>query len=142
MGVTRNGDGDVVDDMDEIDSSHTVHGCIALRTDCREVILEEPDVDMSSVGYGMQCMDDKYSAEDVQFMQNMSTKMFQRSDKQYEAPLPLKCEDDFPLNKSVAQRRLSGLKLKFEKDSEYHERYTAVMTEMIENGFAEAVPAD
>ena len=140
VGVTRHTD--VVNDLNEIGSTHIVHGCIALRTDCREVMLDETDVDVSSVGYGMKHMDDKYSAEDVNFMQIMSTQMFQRSDKHYEAPLPLKCEDDFPLNKSVAQRRLSGLKSKFEKDSEYHKRYTAVMNEMIENGFAEVVPAD
>ena len=67
--------------------------------------------------------------------------MFQREDKHYEAPLPLKHEAPFPMNKSIALRHLTSLKSKFQRDPVYHQRYTAVMQEMLDNRFAEIVPS-
>lgn len=43
----------------------------------------------------MPGMDEKYSVEDVKFMEIMSQKMYQREDRHYEAPLPLKIRHHF-----------------------------------------------
>ncbi|KAK3890971.1 hypothetical protein Pcinc_005138 [Petrolisthes cinctipes] len=126
-----------VNEMDEFGATHLVRGCIAFKTECREVMLHFEDVEMTMTG-----MDEKYSTEDVQFMKIMSIGMFQTEDKKYEAPLPLKYEVPFPMSKSTAQKRLMNLKSKCKKDPIYHQRYSAVMKEMLDRGFAETVAPD
>lgn len=46
----------------------------------------------------------------------------------------------FPLNTSVAQRRLLSLKGKLQRDPVYHRKYSEIMQEMFASGFAEIVP--
>lgn len=126
-----------VAETDELGSTHIVRGCIAFRTECHEAMVDVEHADAT-----LPWIDEKYSAEDVKFIEIMSTKMFQRDDKHYEAPLPLKHETPFPWNKSTALRRLGRLKSKFQKDPGYHQRYSAVMQEMLDKAFAEPVPRD
>ena len=126
--------------MDEYGFSHTVHGCIALRTECREAVLDENENDHKYSD--MPGMSSEYSAEDVRFMDVMSTRMFQRTDKHYEAPLPLKSDSPFPMNRYLAEKRLQSLKRKFHKDPSYHRQYDSVIKDMLDNGFAEVVPPD
>lgn len=87
-------------------------------------------------------MDERYSAEDIRFLDIMSGRMFQREDKHYESPLPLKYEVPFPFSESIVQRCLMSLMSKFQKDPKYHQRYSAVMQEMLDSNFAEIVPPD
>ena len=80
---------------------------------------------------------DKMSQDDLSFLRIMETKMKQREDGRYEAPLPLKNEKmKFPNNKAVAVKRLDSLKRKFEKDPGYAEKYRKVMEELISLKFA------
>ena len=80
---------------------------------------------------------DKMSQDDLSFLRIMETKMKQREDGRYEAPLPLKNETmKFPNNKAVAVKRLDSLKKKFEKDPEYADKYRKVMEELINLEFA------
>ena len=74
----------------------------------------------------MPGMSGKYSPEDVRFMNLMSTRMFQRTDKYYEA---------------LAKKRLQSLKHQFHKDPGYHRQYS-VSQNILDNGFAEVVPPD
>ena len=127
------GDGNMYD----FGATHIVQGCIAFKSECREVMLNVHDAELTMPG-----MDEKYSVEDMRFMEIMSQTMHQREDRHYEAPLPLKTKAPFPLNKSVAQRRLMNLKGKFQKDPSYHQKYTEAMQEMLDNEFAEIIPPD
>ena len=127
------------DSMDEIGRSHVLRGCIALLSDCREIMSDSSD-DCSTLSTVLPGMEDSYSADDVKFMKIMSTQTTQRNDRHYEAPLPLKSEEALPFNRSVAQKRLTSLKSKFERDPEYFDKYKSVMEELIENNFAEPVP--
>lgn len=124
-------------EMDDLGATHIVQGCIAFKSECREVILNVHDGDLSMPG-----MDEKYSVEDMKFMDIMSQRMHQREDRHYEAPLPQKSKVPFPLNKSVVQRRLMSLKVNFQKDPLYHGKYSEVMQQMLEGGFAEIEPPD
>ena len=121
--------------QDEIGASHIMLGSIALRTHCKEVIVPELEYcDLHS--------DAKYSVEDTRFLNIMSTGMKQGQDKHYVAPLPLKQGPNLPNNRALALSRLHGLRSKFVKDQSYREKYTAVMEETLESGFAEVVPQD
>ncbi len=90
-----------VDETDELGATHFMHGCIAFRTECREVMLDMDVAEVNVLG-----MYEKYSAEDVKFMDIMSQRMYQRDDGYYEAPLLLYDEAPLPLNKSKAQKCL------------------------------------
>ena len=126
-----------VNEMDDLGATHVVQGCIAFKTECREIMLDLDEDSMIRHG-----MDDKYSVEDVKFMEIMSDKMYQREDGHYEVPLPLKHETPFPSNRALAHGRLMGLKAKFKRDPSYHKRYSEVMSEMLDRGFSEIVPTD
>lgn len=115
---------------------HIVQGCIAFRTECREMILDSYcDAHMVMPG-----MDEKYSREDTKFMEIMSENMFQRDDGHYEVALPLKHEAPLTFNKPVVFRRLMSLKSKLQRDPIYYQRYSAVMQDELDNKFAEIVP--
>ena len=73
-----------------IGTSQFVPGCIAFKTECREVMVDVDDNKMT-----MDEMNDKFGVEDVQFARIMSEKMFQRDDRHYEAPLPMKGDSVF-----------------------------------------------
>lgn len=138
IGAACTAESDDEANSDDLGATHIVQGCMAFKTDCREMMvdaLEDSEVLMPG-------MDDKYSVEDVKFMEIMSQAMYQREDGHYEAPLPLKNRAQFPLNRSVAHRRLMALKSRFEKDPVYLEKYSKAMEEIIKGGFGERVPAD
>ena len=84
----------------------------------------------------------KYSQEDMQFISIMKEGIHQREDLHLEMPLPLKnpafC---FPDNREVAVKRLQGLKRRMARDPKFREEYELFMDEMLEKGYAEAVPA-
>ena len=81
------------------------------------------------------------SQHDARFMRIMSDNVCVAEDGHYETPLPFK-EDvvNLPNNRSMAERRLSHLKRKFQRDSEYHKKYSEKMDALLEKGYAESVP--
>ena len=112
-----------------------VQGCISLRSDCRE-----SKVDSDLGPHEMDLLGHSYSQEDAMFVKILKEEMIRRDDKHYECPLPLKSDLPFPCNRFVAEKRLNSLKTKFMDNPNYFTRYKEVMSDMIESGFAEAVP--
>ena len=98
---------------------------LSLRTKCKEIILDE---------------DVALSVEDRQFLKILDDGVSQRPDGKLSAPLPFRTEPHLPNNRFVALQRLEGLKKKFEKDSNYKDKYVSEIQESLDRGFAEAVP--
>lgn len=85
---------------------------------------------------------EELSREDVKFLDimNHSAKM---KDGHHCLDLPFKQENpNMPNNHCIAEQCIQSLKRKFGKDEKFHEEYTSFFTEMIDNGYAEMVPAD
>ena len=83
------------------------------------------------------------SVEDVRWCAQMETGCRRRGGK-YQIKLPFRAGDK-PLlddNRQVALKRLDLLKKVFEKDPKYAEEYKAVMTDLLEKGYAEEAPDD
>ncbi|XP_030844157.1 uncharacterized protein LOC100890944 [Strongylocentrotus purpuratus] len=81
------------------------------------------------------------SHNDVRFMNIMKNNVRLTEDGHYETPLPFKeKEPDLPNNRYMADKRLQHLKRKFERDSNYHRRYTEKMEALLEKGYAELAP--
>ncbi len=59
-----------MDEIDELGANHFVHSCIAFRTKCHKVVLDINVAEVNVLG-----MYEKYSAEDVKFMDIMSQRM-------------------------------------------------------------------
>ena len=91
--------------------------------------FQEPDVDK------------KMSYEDQKFLNLMEKKMHQREDGHFEAPLPLKDPAlRFPNNRQAAERRLTGLKRRLNRDPSFRHEYEMYMDDMLKRGFSEPVP--
>ncbi|XP_043205364.1 uncharacterized protein LOC122372337 [Amphibalanus amphitrite] len=91
--------------------------------------FQEPDVDK------------KMSYEDQKFLNLMDEKMHQREDGHFEAPLPLKDPAlRFPNNRQAAERRLTGLKKRLNRDPSFRHEYEMYMDDMLKRGFSEPVP--
>jgi hypothetical protein len=86
---------------------------------------------------------EKVSVEDRRFIQRMSEGIHVREDGHLEMPLPHR-EDRtvLPNNKSIAVKRLGGLKAKMLKDPKYRQHYTDFMNNLLANGNAEIVPEE
>ena len=83
------------------------------------------------------------SYEDRKFMDIMKSEIHQLSDGHYEMPLPFRNEKiELPNNRVLAVSRIKHLKRKLLKDEQYHRKYTEFMSDIIEKGHAEVVPAD
>lgn len=84
-----------------------------------------------------------FSVEDRKFMKKMTDEVHQREDGHHKLPLPFKQElVKLPNNKEVALNRLSKLKRRLEHDSRYRRDYLMFMTEIVNCGYAERVPAE
>lgn len=63
-------------------------------------------------------------------------------DGRYEMPLPFKePAPNLPNNRCVAVRRLSQLKIRFERNKGYRDHYVAFMDALIKNGYVENIVA-
>ena len=98
---------------DSLGVTHHMLGCIAFRTHCAEIKVK---VDSDGFRLSEIDCDDKFSMEDLKFLDIMNLKMHQCSDQHYESPLPFKSDVKFPNNRELALKRLSGLKAKFARD--------------------------
>ena len=100
---------------------------MSLKTKCKEFFLDEEEVALS--------------VEDRQFIGILDKGVTQRPDGKLMAPLPLRSEPNLPNNRFAALKRLEGLKKKLEKNLDYKGKYTAVIQESLDSGFAEPVPS-
>ena len=80
------------------------------------------------------------SVEDCKFMQIMDSSA-KVVNGHYELPLPFRKDNiTMPDNRHLAEQRLSSLKRKFQKNSEFHKEYKAFMETVLASGHAELVP--
>ena len=83
------------------------------------------------------------SREDIRFMDIMETSITQNEDLHYETALPVRePEKTFPNNRDLAERRLSHLKSKFQKQDGFKKDYVSFIEDIIAKGYAEKVPSE
>ncbi|XP_043244279.1 uncharacterized protein LOC122392955 [Amphibalanus amphitrite] len=83
------------------------------------------------------------SQEDMRFETLMKEQMVQGEDGHFVAPLPLKDPDSqFPNNRIMAEQRLASLRRRLLSQPRLKEEYQAYMQDMLDKGYAEAVPDD
>ena len=62
-------------------------------------------------------------------------------DGHYRLRLPFRRDEvSLPDNRHVAEQRFSNLQRKFKRNQAFHEEYEELVTEVIDKGYAEAVP--
>nr|XP_054760694.1 uncharacterized protein LOC129266961 [Lytechinus pictus] len=81
-----------------------------------------------------------YSQNDVKFLKRMKEGINKDKGGQCEMPLPLTDENlSLPNNRFLAEKKLSHLKKRFQRDPEYHTLYNENMTSLFDNNYAEIV---
>ena len=81
------------------------------------------------------------SREDRLWIERVDSSCSRLESGHYEIALPFRdAEPIFPNNRSLALRRLDGLKRKLAADDKLHQDYSAFMDEMLQKGYAEMVP--
>ncbi|XP_043217008.1 uncharacterized protein LOC122379127 [Amphibalanus amphitrite] len=125
-----------------VGSDVTIRRHFAFRMQVREVTPEQVshlfDSDFKEVSKGA-----KMSQEDMRFETLMKEQMVQGEDGHFVAPLPLKDPDSqFPNNRIMAEQRLASLRRRLLSQPRLKEEYQAYMQDMLDKGYAEAVPDD
>ncbi|XP_071948982.1 uncharacterized protein [Antedon mediterranea] len=82
------------------------------------------------------------SQEDMQFMDTLKKEVHINEDRHIEMPLPFKKRPVLPNNRICVLHRLNHLKRRFLTNEKYFEDYQKFMTEILQNGDAEKVPAN
>ena len=115
----------------------------ALKTHTREILTLAQVNHLFELDFNEpRLADQALSHKDRTFLSKVSKSIHQRCDGHYEMPLPFKQESvALPGNKQVALNRLSRLR-KLRTDSKYRKDYLAFMSNLIECGHAERVPAE
>lgn len=67
-----------VNETERFGTTLTVQGCNAFKSECREVVLDGEETKVVMPG-----VDERYSAEDIRFLDIMSGRMFRREYKHY-----------------------------------------------------------
>ena len=80
----------------------------------------------------------QHSQEDKRFLQ-IAQRTVAKKDGKIQVDLPIKGDTRLPDNKKMAEKRLSYLKQKMEKNSDYKHEYVAFMKKYIDKGYAEEV---
>ena len=81
------------------------------------------------------------SLDDLKFLEQLKSGIHKLPNGHYEMPLPFRSGlPELPNNKILALRRLQGLKNRMQKDQRYHQHYTSFMNDLLQRGYAEAVP--
>lgn len=116
----------------------------ALKTSTKEILSPVQVNHMLEQDFNEKKTEEQpLSYEDRTFMGKVSSGIHQRGDGHYEMPLPLKEElVALPNNKEVVLNRLSKLKRRLKTDSRYRKDYLAFMSDIIDRGYAERVPAE
>lgn len=82
----------------------------------------------------------KFSIEDREALDQMSSSIELLDDKHYQLRLPWKNENvNLPSNRSMACKRLTQLSRKLSKDKELFEKYSDVIHEYVDKGFASEI---
>ena len=85
----------------------------------------------------------KMSQEDFRFLRIVKEEIHQREDGYYEMPLPFKAQEPkLPNNRQAALHRVLALAKQFSRRPQYLEHYTTFMKEVMEQGYAERIPAE
>ena len=83
------------------------------------------------------------SRDDQQIMEIVENSVKKDADDHYEISLPIKGEDIMmPNNRPQALNRLSYLKRKLQNDSKLQKDYSEFISDIIDKGYAEKVPAE
>ena len=116
----------------------------ALKTHTKEILTPAQVNHLFELDFNEPRLPDQgLFQDDRTFMSKVSKGIHQRYDGHYEMPLPFKQESvALPDNKEVALNRLSKLKGRLKTDSKYRKDYLAFMSNLIECGHAESVPAE
>ena len=72
----------------------------------------------------------------------MNEEKHQSDDDHFQLPLPLKKNTVLPNNKTMALKRLNGLKRKLCKSEQYQNDYKTFMNNLMEQNFAEKIPSE
>ena len=76
------------------------------------------------------------SVEDKKFLEIMDH-YGEKEGKHHKLPLPMRNEQlDLPNNISVAEKRVQPLRRKFNRDKQFHQKYTKFMNDLVERGVA------
>ena len=76
--------------------------------------------------------------KDLKFIRQLEEEITVTTNGHYEMPLPFKLDQSaLPDNRSVALKRLDGLKTRLQRDEEYRRDYVRFMSDIIGKGFAE-----
>ncbi len=82
------------------------------------------------------------SREDIKFLDIANSSVVQRAGH-YSLDLSFRHENPtLPNNCCITEQRLKSLMRKFGKNERFREEYTAFLNDVIEQGYAEIVPAD
>nr|XP_054592342.1 uncharacterized protein LOC107396521 [Nothobranchius furzeri] len=122
-----------------------VKGCSAIYANRISIVkLEELLISQYIQDFNEKRLEERLemSQEDLKFMAILERSTCQL-DGHFCMDLPFK-EDTItmPNNKSVAEQRLKSLKRRFDREPRFQEEYTRFLTEVIDNGYAEAVPTN
>ncbi|XP_043211440.1 uncharacterized protein LOC122375923 [Amphibalanus amphitrite] len=80
------------------------------------------------------------SVEDREWLASVRPSVTRDKDGHFEVPLPKAAFDRIPDSLPTARRRLESLRRRFKSDSAYFAAYRRVITSLIEDGYAVAVP--
>jgi hypothetical protein len=84
--------------------------------------------------------DEKFSQDDILFLNQMELGIKQDEDGHFSMPLPFKRRPNLPQNKHTAERRYDHLRRKMNKNPEFRKDYENFINGVIERGEAEKVP--
>ena len=116
---------------------------LVMKTSVKELISTEEVLQLFEQDFGDKEEEDCLSQEDLKFIKLMKTETKQLPNGHYEMPLPLKVDNpNLPDSRQLAANRLRGLSKKLRQNSDFYQKYCAFMTAIIQNGFAEVVPAE
>lgn len=105
----------------------------------QELLVSQYNTDFSEKSYEET---KEMSMEDKRFMK-IAEDSAKIVDGHYSLRLPFRRDDvSLPDNRLVAEQRLSSLKRKFKRNETFHEEYTTFLSDVIDKGYAEAVPQE
>jgi len=127
----------------EVGDPESLHSKFAVSSQAKEILNPFQVKEMLELDFSERNTDEQaLSQEDRRFLKIVTEGIYHREDGHYEMPLPLKDRNlRLPNNREMALRRLKNLKRRLASDKKYSNDYVNFMNTVIENGYAEEVPA-
>jgi len=127
----------------EVGDPESLHSKFAVSSQAKEILNPFQVKEMLELDFSERNTDGQaLSQEDRRFLKIVTEGIYHREDGHYEMPLPLKDRNlRLPNNREMALRRLKNLKRRLASDKKYSNDYVNFMNTVIENGYAEEVPA-